>query len=328
MRNSRQAGLSLIELMIAITISFVVIGGLGTVFLGSRQSYRVQDSMSRLQESGRHAMDVLARDIRQAGYAGCARDASINEIASPATGFNPVTTGIRGYEGGTLPAELTSSEVVSGTDIIRLQFAAPGSAQITGNTTPANANIQLPSNPNGFIAGSIIMVTDCSSLDIFRATTVSNGSTVTIAHAMSSNSDNKLSKSYGPSAEIMAFQTVLYYIGTGAWGGPSLFVKRVAANGVMPAAGTELVEGVSNMQIVYGEDTNGDLAADRYRGASTFTNMDNVVSARLTLLMQSLTPVATQPQTYIFNNAAPVTPTDRFLRRVFSSTVDLRNRTP
>ena len=324
MRNPRQAGLSLIELMIAITISFVVIGGLGTVFLGSRQSYRAQEDMSRLQENGRFAMDRLSRDIRQAGYAGCTRDVAIKEIANPPTGFNPATTGIQGFEGGALPPELTSSEVASGTDIVRVQFAAPGTTQIFGNLAPSNANIQIPSNPNKFQAGSIIMVTDCSSMDIFRATTVSNGSTVTITHASNTNSDNKLSKIYGPTTEVMAFQTVIYYVGSDAFG-PALFVKSTTPAGAI-SSGNRLVEGVVDMQIVYGEDTNGDRAADRYVSSGSVTNWATVVSARVTLLLQSSSQIASAPQPYTYNGGA-VTPTDRFLRRVFSSTIDLRNRT-
>lgn len=323
MRIFRQAGFSLIELMIAITLGFVVIGALGTVFLGSRQSYRVQEGMSRLQENGRYALDLMARDIRQAGFLGCARDATLANIVSPATDFNTYTAGITGYE-STLPNGLTAAERIAGTDIIKLQFGSAASVNLTGNMGTTNANIQLSGNPNNFVAGDVLFVTDCSNLDVFKATNVSQGGTVTIAHSSSANSSNNLSKLYGPNAEVMLLQTAIYYVGNGVGGAPTLYRKRLVGSAL--TAGEELAEGVQDMQILYGEDVNGDLAADRYLDATAIgSNMTNVVSVRLSLLMRSLDEIATEPVTYTFNGVT-TTPADRFLRRVFSTTVTLRNR--
>lgn len=323
MKHSRSEGFSLVELMIAITLGFVVIGALGTVFLGSRQSYRVQDAMSRLQENGRYALDLMARDIRQAGYLGCARDATVANNVAPPTDYTNYTAGIAGYE-ATLPSGLTAAERVAGTDVIRVQSAAPASVSLTGNMGTTNANIQLSGNPNNFVAGDILFVTDCSGADVFKATNVSQGGTVTIAHSSSGNNSPFLSKTYGTDAELMLLQTVIYYIGNGAGGAPALFRKRLSGSAL--TAGEELAEGVEDMQILYGEDNNGDLAADRYLDATALGgNMTNVVSVRLNLLMRSTEQIATAPVPYTFNGVA-TTPTDRFLRRVFSTTITLRNR--
>lgn len=326
MKKTRQLGFSLIELMIAITLGFVVIGALGTVFLGARQSYRVQDGMSRLQENGRYAMDLMARDIRQAGYVGCARDAKVTNIVSPAADYNTYTAGIVGYESG-LPTGLTSSERIAGTDVVKVQFASSASVNLTGKLTTNNANIQLSGNPNNFAAGDVLFVTDCGNLDVFKATNVSNGASgITIAHSSSANSTNNLSKLYGADSEVMQLQTAIYYVGNGIGGVPTLFRKRLVGSAL--SAGEELVEGVQDMQILYGEDINGDLAADRYLDATTIgSNMNNVVSVRISLLMRSLDQITTRPVPYSFSGVSS-TPTDRFLRRVFSSTVNLRNRTP
>ncbi|OYW15343.1 MAG: hypothetical protein B7Z46_00605 [Hydrogenophilales bacterium 12-64-6] len=67
-----QAGFSLVELMVAITIGFIVIGAVGYLYIGSRGAFRTADNMSRMQETARYAMDTLTRDIRMAGYRGCA----------------------------------------------------------------------------------------------------------------------------------------------------------------------------------------------------------------------------------------------------------------
>ena len=62
-----QAGFSLVELMIAITLGLVVLLAVGSIYVGSQQTYRVQEDNARIQEAGRYALEVLGRSIRQAG---------------------------------------------------------------------------------------------------------------------------------------------------------------------------------------------------------------------------------------------------------------------
>ena len=44
---------------------------IGTVYVNSKQVTRVNDTISRLQESGRFAIHLLDRDMRMAGFRGC-----------------------------------------------------------------------------------------------------------------------------------------------------------------------------------------------------------------------------------------------------------------
>ena len=67
----RQAGLSLIELMVSIVIGLFLLAGTISIFISNKQSYYAQDDSSRVQETGRFAMDMILRDIRMAGYFGC-----------------------------------------------------------------------------------------------------------------------------------------------------------------------------------------------------------------------------------------------------------------
>ena len=62
-----QTGFSLVELMIAITLGLIVLLAVGSIYVGSRQTYRVQEDNARIQEAGRYALEVLGRSIRQAG---------------------------------------------------------------------------------------------------------------------------------------------------------------------------------------------------------------------------------------------------------------------
>ncbi|RDH45522.1 PilW family protein [Zooshikella ganghwensis] len=65
---NKQSGLSLIELMIALVLGLLLLAGVLQVFLGSSQTYRLTGDLARAQENGRFALDMLARDIRMAGY--------------------------------------------------------------------------------------------------------------------------------------------------------------------------------------------------------------------------------------------------------------------
>ena len=70
MRNfvSSQAGVTLLELMIALSLGLLLLTGIGTIFVGSNQTYRVQEQNARVQESGRYALDIVGRSLRQAGF--------------------------------------------------------------------------------------------------------------------------------------------------------------------------------------------------------------------------------------------------------------------
>jgi type IV pilus assembly protein PilW len=132
-----------------------------------------------------------------------------------------------------------------------------------------------------------------------------------------------------------------YAILPGANGQPGLFcsIVNVAPPG-LPAANTfvELVPNVQNMQIVYGEDTDNppNLVANALIRADQVTNWNNVVGVRIAILYQTPTDVSKSiidaATTYDLNgatNGAVVGPfADRRIRRVVTTTMNLRNRTP
>ncbi len=62
-----QAGFTLLELLISLTLGLLLLTGIGTIYVGSNQTYRVQEQNARLQENGRYALEMIGRNIRQAG---------------------------------------------------------------------------------------------------------------------------------------------------------------------------------------------------------------------------------------------------------------------
>jgi len=129
-------------------------------------------------------------------------------------------------------------------------------------------------------------------------------------------------------------KSIGYYIAVGSGGNPALFQASFNSASEIQAGNSltvsnELVEGIENMQIEYGEDTNGDSTPDYYVPAGTAgLNMADVVSIRISLLVRSPDDNLTaQPVAYTYNGAT-TTPADNRLRRVFSSTIAVRNRLP
>ena len=334
-----QRGFSLVELMVASAIGLIVVGSIGYFYLGTRQAYRTTDNLSRVQESQRIVLDTLAREIRLAGYAGCVNLAAKppTVIANPPAGspspyvvnqdtvaqiFNNATgwtnsTGITRVTGG-------------GTDVISIRYASNTGqpAKLTGNLNAVNANIQMSSNPGNFNANDVLIISDCSNTDVFRATNVSNGGTVTIAHSNSANTTNNLSKKYGPDAEVLAFHDVTFFIGINPAGNPALYRFDVGANG---AVAEEIAENVENMQLQYGLDTNADDAVDSY--ATTIAAGARVISVRVALVFSGAgvgsadtgLGTATSAQTYTLLGTSFTAPDTR-LRKVGTATVLLRNR--
>lgn len=66
--RSGQHGMSLVELMISMLIGLILLGGLAYFYLGSWQISRTHDDLSRMEESGRNAMEIIGKAVRQAGF--------------------------------------------------------------------------------------------------------------------------------------------------------------------------------------------------------------------------------------------------------------------
>jgi len=343
MNAKKQSGFTLVEIMVAVVVSLILLNGVIQIFSGTKETYRFGEAVSRMQESGRFAMDMLARDIRMAGYQGCADLSSIppNVIANdpPVTVFNSEAIVGWEYTGSWAPTSPVQpsdimTKVKTNTDVISIKHASSESMKLTGNMLVDNANIQVLANTIGVVAGEVLFISDCETADIFRTTSVSSGSSpVTMAHSNSQNTGNRLSKAYGTDASVFKFNDNVYFVGdTGRKNGRgqiiySLFKRSI--NGSID----EIVEGVENMQILYGERAdNGNM---RYVPATNGTlDMSKVVSVRIAILVHSIEPVNRTADSNIYNvagtNIGPSTTVahdgDKRIRRVFVTTVKLRNR--
>jgi type IV pilus assembly protein PilW len=72
----RDAGYSIVELMVAMSIGLVITGAIGSLYVGSRQTFVMQNDASQLQDTSRAAFDILGYHLRQAGFVDVADDSN------------------------------------------------------------------------------------------------------------------------------------------------------------------------------------------------------------------------------------------------------------
>lgn len=384
-------GVTLVELMMAITIGSIVALGISSVYTSSKRSFKLQEEFSRLQENGRFAMSYIARFVRSAGYSGCSSalaDSMLNNIENPNEEFK-FQTGIEGYEAaGTAPGEtvpaldkypsvtattndfatissnisaslITKIKPLPKTDILAARVAASSGVEITVNNDAANFRINYTGGDgngecgangdrlSGICPGETLIISDCKKSLAFVVTSTGytaaagpNPAYVQINHAKTAPNgviNDKTSFQGGPEyefdkgSELVKVTTKFFYVGKGSTG-PALFVKDSNYTQAQ-----ELVEGVENLQVLYGEDTDDDYIPNRYVPADIVTDFAKVTAVRLSILLRSVKELpwrtaVEKPQLLGGTDSDSDTittitsPEDKRLRRTMSMTIKLRNR--
>ena len=314
-----QSGFTLVELMLALIISLLLVGGLLKVYSTGSASYRSQEAQSRMMENGRTAVELLSRSMRLGGYWKC-----VGWQAGNLSNHLPSNQrGIFGTDGASgAPDTLRLLRVLDETTVAVMAdvtLTALDTVPVPPTLTPQPI---IVSNGGDFDGDEVIVINDCTKGDVFQITGV-------IGNTLTHNCMSCV-ESYGTNASVLEVVDTQYFIATNTRSQPALF------RSVNGGAAEELFEGVEDMQVFYGEDTDGDGAVNRYVTADVINAScaDNtnpacwgrVDSVRISLLVRTFeNNVALEPQTYNYNGA-DVTATDGRLRRVFTTIVKLRNR--
>jgi type IV pilus assembly protein PilW len=324
----RQRGVTLVELMVALALGLLITVAMLKVYVDASRMYRFNEGLARVQENGRFALEFIRRDARVAGFWGCYSDAPLtNQISTTSSAWVDVDAGhIAG----------TNDDGLNSADSITFRSATGSGTLVNTAMTAASDSVSVNSVAT-ITSGMAALISDCDNGDIFQVTGISGTS---LAHAVGANTNTSanLSKAYASGSLVYQAQQTTFCIAPGADPSqPSLRRLTNPTSGQTCASdGLELLEGVENMQILYGEDTdadsegaNGDGTANRYVPIGTASlDIDRVVSVRLSLLARSLSNnLTTEPSPYTFNGTA-VTPgaTDKYLRKVFTTTITLRNK--
>jgi len=333
----RQAGISMVEILIALVISVFLLGGIVQVYLANKSTYRFTEALARVQENGRFATEFMVQDLRLAGFFGCALfdpedpENIVNNLDPDGDGYD---TALHDFVlGGVI--EGTDADGLNGSDSVTLRGSKPGHLSVV-EPFAVSKSAAIFINANDIVKpDDIVMVSNCRGADIFQVTNATmsgNANKMSVVHNTGTgapgnfNPDNCnggnahcLSQAYGADAALFRMQSVTYSIAPGASGEPALWRSENGVN-------LELVEGVEELQMLYGLDTDDDDYPNQFVTIDNVANTFDIVAVRIMLMVRSDDElVAEDNQVYTFNGNT-VTAADRRLRQEFSTTVALRNR--
>ncbi|AMN47266.1 type IV pilus assembly protein PilW [Steroidobacter denitrificans] len=336
-RYQRELGFGLIEIMIGMLLGLLIMGGVLSMFTSSRKTYESTDQLSRVQENGRYALNQIVHDLRSAGYIGCARgvvnaSTTLNEahilwnMAVPVQGFDWMSTGNWAPALGTdidavTPNRLNESDIL----VVRAPRRGALPVRLTSSMATATDDLAVTTvSPAPLSAGDVAMIADCEGRAFFQVASYDSGLITREAGGTWLNSTVDLSYPFRENAEIIPFDTTIYFIADSNFGtGPALW-RRVSST----SAAEELAEGVQRIEVRFGEDTNGDRRVDRYSIANDVSSWEDVISVNIALLVRSTNEYGTDVDARTYDMlGTPVGPfNDRRMRELFVTTVTLRNK--
>ncbi len=333
-RRHKQHGFSLIEVMIAMTIGLGISMLVVKIFTSSSATYRIADSIGALQETGRVALENIDRDVQMAGFRGCNSNnvnnsgPLVNVITTPTGYLNDLGTSLQGYDAvgaawspalpGIIAAAVPAPAVGSDVLVVRLPVGTP--ANLGAPMVSATGDIPLFS-VTGFAVNDNAFIADCAQTAAFRISGIGGTS---LRHAVGVNTNAGLSRAFAEDAMVVRFETRAYYVAPSSRNPATETSLWMLAGAAAPV---EVVEDVAGLQIQYGEDTDGDYVANVFRKANAVANFNSVVALQVSLLLRAPHAIEAQTITNYVYNGVTVVPADRYTRRVYTATIQLRNRT-
>jgi type IV pilus assembly protein PilW len=322
LRQRRARGLSLIELLVAVTIGGLLIFGATQVYVDSRATYEVNETAARLQETARYALSVMEPDIRMSNYWGLVKGAGI--VINQAAQTAPPVVGV---------------------------------AQNCGNNFAHDLQRNLEGSNNSYGFGCAAFgagaVTTADTLTVRRASaTLSIGTTGRLRICSTRIFASLVTDSSGctaaPNGQVNDLIVNAYYVDRDAThraGLPSLRRHALIAGSTFNVPGDEIIPGIEDMQVQFGVDPSGTGgSAQRYVNPGAIPTGAQIVSVRIWLLVRAENPEVgfTDTRTYEYGDRSIDTgstadlndagaaglayvPADGFRRLLVSRTIQLRN---
>ena len=280
-------------------------------------------------------------------------------LATVTSGWSPILS-------TAVPAIPGSAGTVAGSDLMVIRrLSDTGYRLIPPYNDGAQVFVENTAS-SSFQEGEILVATDCAQAMVFQLTATNAGSTANVtnlAHSAATKTKSGTAivpgnacpvwgtgctdPNFGPGSEVAKALTTIFYIrrdNTNVL--PALYMASSSSGNLGP--GTKLVDGVESMQILYGIDTSAVVElpgvppiplwfdrAERYMTAAeveTAGLWQNVVTVRLSLLMRTVNEPGEQAdqtvdaKTYALAGTQITPVSDQNRRRVFTSTVQIRNR--
>ena len=313
----KQAGLTLVELMVALAIgSFLMIGSL-QIYTQSRQAFVVNESIARVQETAQFAMDTIEADLRMASNWGrnsrplAVEGRAILGNGNPNALPEPAVCGV-GWA-------LDLAQTVDGeNNAYTLPCAAIGGVQPGSDSFTVRRVTVLP---QPLQPGRLQIQTTRIQGAIFA-----DGLIPPDFNVADSTTHNLLVNTYYVAADSQLIP-----------GSPTLRRKTLTTAGGVPViVDVEIAPGVESLQIQLGIDTNGDNTVDRYVNpgndvydptAAGYIPGAHVMTARVWLIVRGLAPEVgiIDTRNYAPGDVVLGVPTDEYRRMQVSKTILMRN---
>lgn len=275
--NKKQSqGFSLVELMVAMVIGVIVVGGAFSMHSTSRSTQYASEMQMDMVADARFAIELIAYDLRHAGSWGATNKASLVDCRTSDTSCPTTPTAVTGdcatgwaynlstpifatnnsnpYAGSCILS--SAQKYLSGTDVLDIRYADANPPALIGGQAYIRSN---------FINGRIFVGATAPALDAYDTSPLTkNHELHAYAYYVSSFTDD-------PTDGI-----------------PSL--RRAALVGGPAIQNQILVSGVEDFQVQFGIDSIGnDQIIDRYVDADTIAAADwtKVYAAKIWLLMRS-----------------------------------------
>lgn len=297
-----QRGLGIVELMIAMTLGILISGAVGTAYVQGVRSHAQDERYVQMIENGRYALDRMARDLQMIEFWGEMLDAG------------GISTGLAAGEDcdvGLLDgaASLLFNNVHAGTSLFNM--TADACPSLTGTIAPGTSQLAVK-----HVNGTAVTTGQTDGLVYLR----SNGVSATFINTAASTA-------LPAGFRDWLYEPAVYYI-RNEGNGPRLC--RLAINGLALGALAEdecLADGVEQFHLQFGVDTDSDGVANQYKSNPTAAEVGDVVSVRAFVLVRSMDddPQYVNTKSYVLGDLVVPAANDNFYRRVFNTTVLLRN---
>lgn len=236
---------------------------------------------------------------------------------------------------------IDTAAITAGTDVLTLRNMSPTDARLVADlaTSTEPVVVGVPTDGFEFAEDHLAVIHDCEKATIFRVTSIAldnpAAGQATIGHAIDDvdatrNSVTKLAivNTFEADAAVAAIETYTFFIAPGSGlnstGNTPLSLWR--KSGI--TAPVELVEGVEDLQVLYGIDTDNDRFPNTYVQANLVTDWTLVKTVRVTLVVNSIDDVgATSVPTHgcAVQGCIQGQAFDGLLRRAFTQTFQMRN---
>lgn len=240
-------------------------------------------------------------------------------------------------------AGIDLAQIVSGTDVITFRNLSQVEARLGVEllTEAANPSVHIGIGWNEFQKDHLVMIHDCEKATIFRVTDLSpdlagspsaSEQDLAIGHDMDDadvtrNSSLRLAatNNFNTDAAVSAIESHTYFIAPGSGINNAGMTPRSLWRKSGMQAPVEMVEGVEDLQILYGIDTDNDQAPNQYLPANLVSDWRQLTTLMVTVVVNSIdnTGGTTMPSTGCPQPAGCVV--DGLQRRTFTQTFQLRN---